>query len=444
MLRGHEPPANVIAALDIGSSKVSCLIAAVDPSRGGGGGGPGEPAIQILGFAQSQSRGIKSGVVVDLQAAAQVVRAVVANAEQMARCQIRDVHVAIDCGRPQSKTFTGHVAIADGVVRRGDIEALASGAQAYAGREGRMVLGFNRIGFRLDGIAASSAPVGLAGHRLEADHHVVTFDDGPLSNLALLVESCHLGVASMVPAGYASALAATTADERRLGVTCLDIGAGVTSIATFADGHFLFYDLIPVGGQHLTLDLGRALGIPLAEAERIKALFGTMVLTASDEHELVSYVVAGDCGDGGGRQTGTRQCTTKAEIGRIVRHRMQSLFAMVGERIGASSIGQLPVQRVVLSGGASRLLGLGDFVSGQVFLGPLLQGQGWPAHMARLASPPLVRGLVEEHESPAFACLVGLVIAAETPRQIGLRSPGAARGQGGYFGRMERWLQDSF
>ena len=416
----HHDSAQLIAALDIGSSKVACLIAAVEPGRG---------SLRVLGFAQQRSRGVKSGVVIDLAAAQQVVRAVVAQAEQMAQARITAVHVAVDCGRPRSTTFSGHVMLGQGVVRSHDVAALASGAEAYAVRDGRVILALDRIGYRLDGVAVSSPPIGLAGRRLDADHHAVSVDEGPLSNLALLVETCHLEVAGLVPAAYASALGATTEEERRLGVLSLDIGAGVTSIAMFADGHLLLNDLVPVGGQHLTLDIARGLGIPLAEAERIKALYGTLVSSASDEHELVSYPIAGEDEHG-------RQQTTKAAIGRIVRQRMQGLLALVGERIAASQVGRLPVPRVVLSGGASCLLGVSDFVASG------LATAGQPRPLVRVACPALVEGLVGDQSSPAFACLAGLLVAAQS--QPRLHAPGTSADRRGYLGRMERWLQESF
>ena len=363
-------------------------------------------------------------------AAQQTVRTVVAQAERMARARLTSVHLAVGCGQPGSTTFSGHVEVADGIVQKRDVAALASGAEAFARRDGRVLLALNRIGYRLDGLAATR-PLGLAGHRLEADHHAVTVDDGPLRNLSLLVESCHLQIAGLVPAGYASALSTTTEEERRGGVICLDIGAGVTSIAVFADGHFVFADQIPTGGQHLTLEIARELGIPLAEAERIKALYGTLVSTASDEHDLVTYTVPD--GDRGGQQQ-----TTKAALGRILRLRMQGLVQQVAARIAASSIGRLPMVRVVLSGGGSRMLGLGDFVATQIIAG----GRGIAV---RVAGPALLHGVVDEQSSPAFACLVGVLLAAQaSPATMRLRSPGQVPERQGYMGRMERWLQESF
>ena len=435
MRRSHERRNRdqdaVVAVLDIGSSKVGCVIAAVEPQGAAHHGikASTEPSIEVLGFAQRRARGVKGGVVIDLAAAQMAVRAVVAEAEQRAQARVNAVHVAVNCGRPRSTTFAGHVTVADGIVRARDVAALSTGAAAFARRDGRLLLALDRIGFRLDGIAASSPPIGLAGRLLDADHHAVTVDDVPMRNLQLLIESCHLEIAGLVPAGYASALAATTEEERRLGVICLDIGAATTSIAVFVEGHFVFTDLVPFGGQHLTLDIARALGTPLAQAERIKALYGTLVLSASDEHELVPYPVTGE-------NEGVLQQTSKASIGRVVRSRMNAVLQLAGARVLASSIGRVALPRVVLCGGTSRLLGLSGFVADGAFF------QSSP--LVRVACPALTAGLVDEQSSPAFACLAGLLLAAQTAPAMPVQASGHGGEQRGYFGRMERWLQESF
>ena len=432
---GDRP--RLVAALDIGSSKIGCLIA---EQRVGSvsSGASGSPSLKVRAFTHQRSHGIKSGVVVDLPAAQRVVRAVVADAELIARAHLSSVYVAVNCGRPKSQTFAGHVVVTDGVVHHREVEALASGAETFACRDGRTLLVLDQIGLRLDGVPVAGVPLGLAGRRLDADHHAVTVDEGPLHNLSLLVRSCHLEIAGLVPAAYASALAATTEEERRLGVISIDIGAGVTSIAAFVDGHFLFTDLIPVGGQHLTLDIANGLGIPLAEAERIKALYGTLVASASDQHDLVAYRCTGGA-------EGLRNQTTKAVIGQIVRHRMQCLLQLVGQRVAAGSIGSIAIPRIVLSGGASRLLGLSGFVARELAVPGAARNGFDSGPSVRVASPAVLAGVVDEQSSPAFACLAGLQLAAARQAPSSRHgSSSSGSGQHGYIGRMERWLQESF
>ena len=446
--RRSRDRSGLVAALDIGSGKVACLIAEHDapghPTRSTGSHAPG---FRVRGFAHQRSQGIRSGGVVDLAAAQRVVRAVVAEAEQQACSRVTAVHVSVNCGRPRSLTFSGHVQVADGIVRERDVRALASGAEEYARRDGHALLALDRAAYRLDGLPVSGAPVGLAGLRLAADHHAVLADAGPLHSLSLLVEGCHLAIAGLVPAGYAAALAATTADERRLGVLAIDIGADVTSMTGFVDGHLVFTDLLAFGGQHLTLDLAGGLGISLAEAERIKALYGTLVAAASDEHDLVPY-------QGTGEDEGVWSKTTRAVVGRIVRHRMQSLLQAIGACLSAAAIGAMMPPRIVLSGGTSSLLGLPDFV-GRELGGRLRRGFGpgyGPGYgpgssngpSVRVASPGGLAGLVDAQSSPSFACVAGLQLAAVDAPGFRPRSEATGASRQGYIGRMERWLQDSF
>ena len=168
-----------------------------------------------------------------------------------------------------------------------DLAKLMAAGESYAERDGRTLIHLNRLGCELDGAGGVKDPRGLSARRLSAALHAVTADEAPLRNLLVLIERCYAGCDGLVAAPYASALAVTTEEERQFGVTCIDFGAGTTSIALFADGLFAGTDVIPVGGQHLTYDIAKTLQTPLVEAERIKTLYGTLLNAQSDEHEVV-------------------------------------------------------------------------------------------------------------------------------------------------------------
>ena len=419
----HDSAAGrIVAALDIGSTTVGCLIARAERAAGD----DSDPAaIRVIGVAQQRSRGVRGGIIVDLPDAQQAVRTAVAHAEAMAKIHVDDVHVAVNCGQPRSLTFSGYVDLADHVVRDRDIAVLEHGARGFPHREGETLLALNRIGYRLDDAAAIEDPRGLSGARLHAEHHAAMLAAGPLHTLLRLVEGCHLSVAGTVAAGHASALAATTEEERRLGVTCLDIGGDVTTIAGFAEGHLLFCSAVPVGGQHVTIDIARMLCAPLAQAERIKALYGTLAIAASDDHEHVSF-------QGGGEADARVQHTTKAVIGGIVRQRVHELIAQVGVQISACRVSRVVATRFVLTGGSCQLLGLADFVAGEL------------DRPVRVGYPPALQGMSGGLASASFSCLIGTVLAALQPRARRFEpAPAAAIGQG-YVGRMEQWLRDSF
>ncbi|MEQ1712598.1 MAG: cell division protein FtsA, partial [Hyphomicrobium sp.] len=342
-----------IGVLDIGTSKIVCLIASVDP-RGPEHGDI--PRATVLGVGHQRSRGVKAGVITDLDDAEEAVRTAVGQAERMAGVTLDAVYVAVSCGRLKSRIFSANADVEAGVVADGDISRAMAGGRAYAERDGRTLVHLNRLGFRLDRTAPVRDPRGMAARQLSADLHAVTADDAPVRNLVMAVERCHLGVAGLIAAPYASALAASTVDERRLGVTVIDLGGGTATMASFADGQLIHADAVPVGGNHLTYDIARALQAPLAEAERIKALYGTLVVASSDEHEAFSYPLAGE-------EEGATNRATRAQLRAVIQPRVAGTMALIAERLARADMASVATGRVVLTGGSSQLVGLGDFAA---------------------------------------------------------------------------------
>ncbi len=408
--RSRAGSGEVRGYLDIGSSKVCCLIAAGD---------------SVLGLGLYRSRGVKSGVVVDLDHAEQAIRAAVDEAERTAGVRLDAVYLGVACGRLASTTFKGHVEIDHGQVRRRHLVSLEGGARAFAERHGRVRISMNRIGYRLDATAGIRDPLGMTGSRLTGSFHAVTADETPLRNLLLLVERCHLAVDGFAPAPLASALAATTREERLHGVACLDIGGGVTTIAVFRTGHFVFADALPMGGRQITLDIARTLRTPLAEAERIKTLYGTLAGAASDQHEVIAYPLAGEADP-------AFHETTKAALGSIVRRRIEGLLQLVRERLDRSGLGAHAADPVVLTGGTSQLLGIGEFVAATL------------QRPARVGGAEALDGMPVGGTGPAYATVTGLIAAAHSPDfRAGAVAEPAVVGKG-YLARVERWLRDSF
>lgn len=405
----------IVAVLDIGTSKIACLIGDLDPERG----------VRIVGLGHQRSRGVKAGVIVDLEGAELAIRAAVDQAERMAGLTLKNVIVAVACGRLASLNFAASVDVDTGRVSDDDIERALAGARAYAERDGRTLVHLNRTGVRLDGLPGGHDPRGMAARRLSLDLHAVSVDEAPLRNLTMVVERCFLGVEAFVAAPYASAIAATTEEERRLGVTVLDMGAGMTSIAAFADGRFVSADTVPVGGNLITFDIARALQTPLAEAERIKALYGTLVGAQSDEHDVISYPLAGE-------EEGAMHATTKAQLGEVVRPRVAGLLDLVAERLSRSGIGALVGERVVLTGGASGLVGMGEFTANRL------------ARLTRVAAPARLSGLPPSVAGPAFATAVGLMCAAAAGDEAVMPLAYDDAHGAGYFGRVGAWLRDGF
>ena len=421
MTRISSERPEILGLLDIGTAKVTCLI--VERAWPAGLNAP--PALRVLGIGHQRSRGVKAGTIIDLDQAEAAVRSAVGQAERMADITLDDVVATVSCGRLKSSHMTTRVDLETGCVRPEDLARLAEAARSYAAREERTLIHMNRVAYALDGETGVREPVRLAGRSLAANWHAVTVDTTPLHNLSVLIDRAYLGVRHFVPAGLAAALSATTAEERRLGVTCVNFGAGVIDIASFADGQFLFTDTIPVGGGHLTYDLARILTTPLAEAERIKTLYGTLVGARSDEHELIQYALAGEL-------EGEAYQTTRAEVCRILLPRVQSQLRALKERLDRADATAWPGPNVVVTGGASQLIGFVDMAARLL---------GRPV---RPGNSPAVPGLPPSMKYPAFSAVAGLALAAPPAARRAFAAPPARLSTGSYLDRMEKWLRESF
>lgn len=421
MSHGSYDKPEVVGLLDIGSAKVCCAI--VERSWPAGFNAP--PALRVLGLGHQRARGIKAGMVVDLELAENAVRAAVGQAERMADVTLEEVVATVSCGRLKSVHLSAHADLESGFVRPQDLERLTKAANEFAVRDDRILVHMNSVAYFLDGQSDVREPLGLAGQRLLTNWHVVTADRKPLRNLSMLIDRAYLGVRQFVPSGLAAALAATTSEERQLGVTCVNIGAGVIDIAAFSEGQFLHTDTIPIGGSHLTYDIARILTTPLAEAERIKTLYGTLVGARSDENELIHYALAGE-------MEGEAYQTTRAEVYRILYPRVESHLRMLRERLDQGDEKARPGPNVVITGGASQMIGLVDMAARQL------------DRPVRIGNAPSVAGLFESAFSPAFSAVIGLAgVPPAAVNQSYCASSSRISGRG-YLNRMEQWLRESF
>jgi len=408
----------VVGLLDIGASKTVCVIVAM-PRQG-----RRLEDVHVLGTGVQPSRGLRDGLVVELDEAEQAVRAAVAQAERAAGVRVETVLVAVACGEPESRRFTANTRVEGRVVEEGDIARMMRGARTYAERDGRALLHMNCISYRLDSAAGIADPMGLAGNALSADLHAITTEEAPLSNLLQVIERAYLTPAVVVPAAYASALAATTEAERRQGVLAVDIGAGATTLAVFSAGHLLASGLVPMGGNHVNGDLAHALSAPAFEAERIKREYGSLARAAGDLHEEVLYAQAGGI-------VPMLSQTTRGCISGIVRDRMADLLGRVAQSIERSEVGGQAVQGLVLAGGVAQQAGLGELAA-DIFARPV-----------RVARVEPLDGMPGEFAGPAFATAAGLVRVALDPA-AGMRLGRDGTGPSGYLGRMGQWLRESF
>ena len=414
-MRGRRNDNNFanFAVVDIGSSKVAAAIIAAGPGS--------DPAtrLRVAGFGLQRSRGVKAGVLINLDDAEGVVRAAIAQAEDAAGMTVEGVTMSVSCGRLGSQHFTARAETSNGTVTQGDLDRLINGGFAYAERDGRALLHMNRLAYEVDGFPGMSMPLGLVARRIGLSLHAVSVDEGPLRNQLALIQRCNLNCDGMVATPYASVLAATSEEERQLGVTCIDLGAGTTSIALFGDGRFIGTDVIPVGAQNITYDIAKALHTPRSDAERIKTLYGTLVPAQSDDHELIQFALAGE-DDGAGPQT------TRAKLAEIIRPRMAQIFDLVRARLAQNPAAEAAGDTVVLTGGGSLLSGLAEFAVREL---------GRPV---RLGKPPAIAGIGASLHGPQLATLVGLAMGIGNADQSlvpRVRESGYLDRVGPWFGR---------
>lgn len=419
----------VIAALDIGTTKIACLIARLKPN------GPNEVlprrshAVEVIGFAHTGSHGMKAGAVVDLAEAEEAVHHAVDLAERSARCQIDSVIVSLSAGRLGSELFAATVDVPSGTVRDSDIErALAAGGSCSL-REGRVVLHSLPTGFTLDDVRGIRDPRGMLARRFGVDLHVVTCDIAAPRNLMFAVERCHLAVEAMVAGPYVAGLAVLADEEADLGTALIDMGAGTTTLAVFAGGRFIHTDGFVLGGHHVTMDLARGLSTSIYDAERIKTLYGSVLAGGLDERDMITVPAVG---------VGEReppQFVSRATLTRIIKPRVEEILEMARDRLAASPFSAEPRARVVLTGGASQLTGLPELAARIL---------GRPVRIGR---PLGISGLPDAAKGAAFAVSAGLLIypqAAHLEHVERRRARHLMTGTDGYIARVGRWLKESF
>ncbi|MBI3699246.1 MAG: cell division protein FtsA [Afipia sp.] len=420
----------LVAALDIGTSKIACLIGRLKPCS------PTEAlpgrthAVEIIGLSHIQSRGMKSGAVADLNACEHAVRQAVALAERMAKVRVESVLLSVSAGRLRGELVEASSEIRGGSVAPHDMTRVIGTGMRHATPPGRTVLHTIPVGYSLDGVKGVRDPRGMVARQFGIDMNVVTADATAAKNLMLVVERCHLNVEAMAAAPYAAGLAVLTGDEADLGAAVVEMGAGTTTIATYSGGQFVHAGGFALGGQHITMDLARGLGTCIADAERIKTLYGTALTGGSDARDSVSVPVADDF------DRDASQIVSRATIANIVRQRVEETFEMVRDRLADSPFAAEPRARVVLSGGASQLPGIPETAS-RILNRPVRVGR--PLGFVRL--PP-------EAKFASFAVPAGLLVYPQfahrehiEPRQTRQLMTGT---DGGYFGKIGRWLREGF
>jgi len=411
MVKRSDRP--VVVGLDIGTSKVVALVGELAEDGG----------IDIIGLGTQPSRGLKKGVVVNIESTVQSIQRAVEEAELMAGCEINAVYAGIAGSHIRSLNSHGVVAIRDREVTEADVAQVIEAAKAVAIPADQRILHVLPQEFIIDGQEGIRDPIGMSGVRLEAKVHIVTGADSAAQNIVKCVQRCGLTVEDVVLEQLASSFAVLTEDEKELGVCIVDIGGGTTDIAVFSHGAIRHTAVIPIAGDQVTNDIAVSMRTPTQYAEDIKVRFACALSQLANPDESIEVPSVGE------RPARRLARQTLAEV---VEPRYEELFTLIRDELRRSGFEEVIAAGLVLTGGSSRMEGAIELAE-EIFHVPV-----------RLGVPQQVRGLAEAIQSPVYSTAVGLLLYAR--ENLAPAGRGALLGSsvGGVVDRMKNWFQGRF
>lgn len=404
---------DLLVALDIGTSKVVAFVA--EPRDEGG--------YEVIGLGQSESKGLKKGVVVNIEATVQSIQRALEEAELMADCKITNVFTGIAGSHIRSFNSSGMVAIKEKEVTQADVARVIETAKAINIPTDQQVLHVLTQEFIIDGQEDVREPIGMSGIRLEVKVHIVTGAVSAAQNIIKCVRRCGLEVNDLILQPLASSLAVLTEDEKELGVVLVDIGGGTTDIAIFSEGAIRHTAVIPIAGDQITNDIAMALRTPTPDAEDIKVDRGIAKQALAGPDEMVEVPGLGERGP----RTLSRQA-----LAAVVEPRVEELFSLVQQVVRESGYEELLGSGIVLTGGAAMMPGMIE-LGEDVFLKPV-----------RVGAPQYEGGLADVVRSPRYATVMGLLMEGYAQYTRGHRAQAPAGAWGQAWTRMKEWVVGNF
>lgn len=412
MAEKKKPNKDLMVGIDIGTSKVVAIVGQMTNSK----------ELEIVGVGMHPSRGLKRGVVINIESTVQSIQRAVEEAELMAGCQIYSAYTGIAGSHIRSINSHGIVAIRDREVTQVDVDRVIDAAKAVAIPADQRILHILPQEFIIDNQDSIREPLGMSGVRLEAKVHIVTGAVSAAQNIVKCLKRCGLTASDIVLEQFASSHSILTEDEKELGVCMIDMGGGTTDIAIFADGAIRHTAVIPIAGDQVTNDIAIALHTPTRNAENIKLKYACALQDLADTNQMIDVPAVGD--------RAARHLSHRA-LAEIVEARYEELFSLVAAEIRRSSLEDFIAAGIVLTGGASKVPGAVELAE-RVFKVPV-----------RLGVPQHVTGLSDIIRNPAYATGVGLLLYGLQQRD----SQGEIVTQSsvnGLWGRMRNWFQGNF
>ena len=402
----------LLAALDIGSSKVCAMIASVDDDSN----------LTVLGTGQRESRGVKRGFVTDMGLSEFAVREAVELAERMAGQTVDDVWAGYGAGGLVSDIANVEVELGGHAVEQADIEQLLDAGRTAIDRNGQVVLHAHPALFTIDRAHGVQQPIGLHANRLGVDIHIIAADPAPLRNIDTVIRSAHLGVKAIIASPIAAGLACLSEEERELGVALVELGAEVTNVSVQFGGMLVGLRSIPLGARDITNDIAGAFAVPRRDAERLKCFYGSAMTSPRDNHEIIE---AQQIGAEPGQEPAR---ITRAQLMMVIRQRIEELTGAIAAALKDLGFTGPVGRQVVLTGGGAELKNIADYM------------QGVLGRAVRVGRPRTLPGLPDAHSGPAFSTLVGLtLLAASRPadlRDIGITRTTQRSASSGMFQRL--------
>ncbi len=393
----------VVAVLDVGTSKIACLVLRFDGTdrlaeAEGIGAMAGQAGFRVIGAATTRSRGVRFGEIEAMQETERAIRTALQAAQKMANIRVDHVIACFSGAQPRSYGLAGSIELEGETVDEQDVSRVLSACDVPDYGESREILHAQPVNFALDHRSGLIDPRGQLGQQLSTDMHMLTVDEVAVQNLAHCVKRCDLELAGLANSAYVAGIASLVEDEQELGAACVDLGGGSAGVSIFMKKHMIYADSVRMGGDHVTGDISMGLQVPAATAERIKTFYGGVVATGMDDRELIE--IGGDTGD----YEHDRRTVSRAELIGIMRPRVEEILEEVRARLDAAGFEHLPSQQIVLTGGGSQIPGLDGLAS-------KILGQ-----QVRLGRPLRVHGLPQAATGPGFASAVGMCLFAANPQ----------------------------
>jgi len=406
------PEKNLIVGLDIGTSKVVAIVGEITD----------ENEIEIIGIGSHPSRGLKKGVVVNIESTVQSIQRAVEEAELMAGCQINAVYAGIAGSHIRSLNSHGIVAIRDKEVSANDVDRVIDAARAVAIPADQKILHVLPQEFIIDNQEGIKEPVGMAGVRLESKVHLISGAVSAAQNIIKCVRRCGLDVDDIILEQLASSHSVLSEDEMELGVCLVDIGGGTTDIAVFTDGAIRHTAVIPIAGDQVTNDIAVALRTPTQNAEEIKIKYACALTQLAGAEETIEVPSVGDR---------PPRRLTRQTLAEVVEPRYEELIQLIQDELRRSGFEDIIAAGIVLTGGSSKMEGVVDLAE-EIFHMPV-----------RLGIPQHVTGLTDVIRNPIHATGVGLLLFGHEQRKAG-NEPSSGKGVKGLLERMKGWFQGNF